>query len=365
MDYSKFGVEDFLCDTSFLEYCIGTNEEAVVFWTAWLAKHPEKLKAANSARSLYYALNGNIDAESFHKDFEAFKNAFSGTLPLPVEPAKVIRIRKNNNSLVFTLTGVAACMLVAFGLFLFKKSKTNQATSVTDLSYNTSLGKKLTLKLTDGSVVTLNSGSSLVVSKDFNVHKRDVTLIGEGYFVVAHNAAKPFMVHTQKINVKDIGTEFNIKAYSADKTTEASLIKGRIEITLNNVTTKHFNQSAIVLSPNNKFIIDNNVTDLTGEQKSVKQPFAISHITTNTSTNSVVETDWKENKLTFYDSSLDDIALQMERWYGVKIQITNPAIKAYRFTATFDHEDIIQVLDALKLSSNFNYRKEDNVISIY
>jgi hypothetical protein len=96
MDYSKFGVEDFLCDISFLEYCIGTNEEAVVFWTEWLVKHPEKLKAANSAHSLYYALNGNISAESFHEDFEAFKNAFSGTLPLPVEPVKVIRIRKNN-----------------------------------------------------------------------------------------------------------------------------------------------------------------------------------------------------------------------------------------------------------------------------
>ncbi|OCX54376.1 hypothetical protein BEL04_08960 [Mucilaginibacter sp. PPCGB 2223] len=364
MDYSKFGVEDFLCDTSFLEYCVGTNEEAVAFWTAWLAKHPEKLKAANSARSLYYTLNGNISAESFHKDFEAFKNAFGGVLNL-TEPVKIIRIRKSNNSLVFTLTGVAACMLVAFGLFLFKKNKTNQAL-VTDLSYNTPLGKKLTLKLTDGSVVTLNSGSSLVVSKDFNLHKRDVTLIGEGYFVVAHNEAKPFVVHTKKINVKDIGTEFNIKAYATDKTTEASLIKGRIEITINNnAVAKRLHQNTIVLLPNNKFIIDNNVTGSPGEQKTVKQPFAISHITTNASTNSVVETDWKENKLTFYDSSLDDIALQMERWYGVKIQITSPAIKAYRFTATFDHEDIIQVLEALKLSSNFNYRKEDSVIIIY
>jgi ferric-dicitrate binding protein FerR (iron transport regulator) len=55
----------------------------------------------------------------------------------------------------------------------------------------------------------------------------------------------------------------------------------------------------------------------------------------------------------------------MERWYGVKIDILNPDLKGYHFTATFDHEDITEVLKALKLSGNFKYRKEGNVISIY
>jgi ferric-dicitrate binding protein FerR (iron transport regulator) len=176
---------------------------------------------------------------------------------------------------------------------------------------------------------------------------------------VVHNAQKTFTVHTAKINIKDIGTIFNVKAYAADKTTEASLIKGAIEITLNNKA-----KSKILLTPNNKLVLLNNL-NVAGDSKKVKAPFAVRNITRNTDGNSVVETDWTQNKLTFFDQRFDEITVQMERWYGVKIDILNPDVKGYHFTATFDHEDITEVLKALKLSGNFKYRKEGNVISIY
>jgi ferric-dicitrate binding protein FerR (iron transport regulator) len=105
--------------------------------------------------------------------------------------------------------------------------------------------------------------------------------------------------------------------------------------------------------------------NVTGDSKTVKVPFAVRNITRNTDGNSVVETDWTQNKLTFFDQRFDEITVQMERWYGVKIDILNPDLKGYHFTATFDHEDITEVLKALKLSGNFKYRKEGNVISIY
>lgn len=168
-------------------------------------------------------------------------------------------------------------------------------------------------------------------------------------------------MHTGKINVKDIGTIFNVKAYSTDKTTEASLIKGSIEITVNNLS-----KSKVLLTPNKKFVLFNK-RDLskTNEVTATKKLFAVSAITNNTISNSIVETDWTQNKLTFFDQPFDEIAPQMERWYGVKINIINPQVKGGRFTGTFDHEDIIQVLNALKLSGNFNYRKEGDAISIY
>jgi len=262
---------------------------------------------------------------------------------------------------VTALSGIAACLLMATAFYWFDIKKGNESIGDSLLSYSSPLGKKKSITLTDGTKVILNGGSKLTVTVNYNVNRRDVTLEGEGYFDVVHNAQKPFTVHTAKIDIRDIGTIFNVKAYGTDKTTEASLIKGAVEIILNNKT-----KSKILLNPNHKLVLLNNKDlNIAEDKKSVKALFVVRNVTKNTDNDSVVETDWTQNKLTFSDQPFDEIAIQMERWYGVKINIINPAVKNYHFTATFDHEDITQVLEALQLSGNFKYRKEGNIISIY
>ncbi|MEO6524428.1 MAG: FecR domain-containing protein [Mucilaginibacter sp.] len=371
MNYQKHSVEDFLCDNSFLEYCLGTNEASVTFWTDWLARHPEKLPAANSARALYYTLNGNITAENFKQDHQIFRQVVeSADLSVKkavdrVEVLTPVFDQKSYQRIGTIISGIAATILVATGFFFFKTNRLKTATTAQTVAYNIPLGHRRTIKLSDGSTVSLNGGSTLKVLKGFNIKTREVYLSGEGYFIIAHNQAKPFMVHTEKINVKDIGTEFNIKAYPADRVTEASLIKGLVEITLNKSVQSNKAGKAIILSPDKKFILDNYAMEHLINEKKNAAVFSIGQITKNVETNSVVETDWTQNKLTFFDEPLSDVALQMERWYGVKVIITNPTLKAMRFTGTFDHGEITHVLEALKLSGNFNYRKEDTVISIY
>ena len=365
MNYSKFGIEDFLSDISFQEYCLGNNEQAVAFWTEWLIDHPQKASTIHSARTLYYILNGNISDENFRADYEIFQKTFgqlnfNPASHLPSEQ-KVIPLKRSNRNLIITLTGIAACLLIVFAVYLFNIKEGKESTGNGALSFSSPLGKKKSITLTDGTKVILNSGSKLTVAGNYNISRRDVILEGEGYFDVVHDAQKTFTVHTAKINIKDIGTIFNVKAYATDKTTEASLIKGAVEITLNNKT-----KSKILLNPNNKLVLLNNKDlDVAEGKKAVKGLFVVRNVTKNTDGNSVAETDWTQNKLTFSDQPFDEIAAEMGRWYGVKINIINPDVKNYRFTATFDHEDITEVLKALKLSGNFKYRKEDNVISIY
>lgn len=371
MDYMKFGIEDFLSDDSFLEYCLETNSQSVEFWRKWLEHHPEKLQVANSARALFYTLNGNISAETFRQDQAVFKNALNLQLNGVTSPLSHHQVefsappqRNNLRRLWISVTSVAAIALLAIGVFIYKNQSRSPLTGDT-LTYRALLGKKEVVKLIDGSVVTLNGGSHINLQKGFNINKRELTLSGEAYFVVAHNAAKPFIVHTEKITIKDIGTEFNVKAYPTDKRTEASLIKGLVEISINASANNTQKQKSIILSPNKKFVLDNININKPLKFKELKQNFSISSITKNYETNSVVETDWTQNKLTFFDEPLVDIAVQMERWYGVKVVILDPALKNIHFTATFDHGELNQVLEALKLSGNFNYRKEGNVISIY
>lgn len=367
MDYSKFEVEDFLCDDSFLEYCLETNPRAVKFWKEWIIEHPEKARAVQHARSLFYTLNGNISAEVFHRDHEVFKNALTMKVQERTSPANDLSLNRKRNlirRLWIGAASLAACSLIAIGLFLSGTDQSKLPAKKPILSYSTPMGEKKTVRLPDGSVITLNGGSHIQLHKGFNVSNRELSLVGEGYFVVVHNAAKPFLVHTAKITIKDVGTEFNVKAYLNDKMTEASLIKGLIEITIKGHNQFSAKSDPIILSPNKKFIFNNNNPVSAHEPGILKPVFTVKN-TTTTEDHSVAETDWTQNKLTFVDEPLSEIAPQMERWYGVKVVIANQALNDLHFTATFDHGDIIQVLKALKLSGNFNYRKEGNMINIY
>jgi transmembrane sensor len=369
MDYSKFGIEDFLSDVSFQQYCLGNNDEAVAFWTDWIAAHPEKARSVKSAKILYYTLNGNITDDNFRQDYELFQKAFGMSQSVNVKPLlfdQDIAPVKSNNKQLYTLLGLAASLLIICTLYFINLPGKPKADIVADAVYFNAAGKKISIKLADGTLVVLNGASTLKVSKNYNHQNREVTLEGEGYFTVVHDNKKPFIVHTAQINVRDIGTEFNVKAYHNDKTTEASLIHGAIEITGNNKLLA--GKKPIVLTPNKKFVMLNNIAVKPGDKNIAiaKEPYKIKSLTTNVgSSASIVETDWTQNRLSFYDERLEDIAIRMERWYGVKVLITNDAAKQYRFTASFDNETILQVLQALQLSGNFNYRKEKDVISIY
>jgi transmembrane sensor len=260
----------------------------------------------------------------------------------------------------------AAAIFVFIGVTALFYNHTNKLPKTAigpgnELVFASPIGKKTSFSLADGTKIILNGGSKLIVLKGFNTNNREVLLDGEGYFKVVHNNKQPFTVHTKRIDVRDIGTEFNVAAYQDDKNTEIALIKGAVEVTVNNKV-----QSKVLMVPNEKFIITNNPNIISKDNKNlVEKPFTVKPLAISAVSNSLAETDWAQNKLTFDDLPFEDIALQMERWYGVKFVFKNQAVRIYHFTASFDKEDITQVLEALKLSGNFNYRKEGNVISIY
>lgn len=224
--------------------------------------------------------------------------------------------------------------------------------------YATTSGKKLKLTLPDGTLVTLNGGSKLVLGKDYNQKSRNVLLDGEAYFVVKHNEERAFSVQVGRVRIEDVGTTFNVKAYRGDGVIEASLIEGQIAI-----TTPEVSAPKIMLHPNQKIVWNERSVDKAESEKSDYVVKALTHHTNEKGT--TAETDWTQDKLTFNDESLEQTASKLERWYGVKVLILSSADKRNRFTATFKQESIENVLLALKEAGNFNFRKEGDIINIY
>ena len=232
-------------------------------------------------------------------------------------------------------------------------------TAVSEIS--TRNGSKTTLLLPDGTKVWLNAGSKLSYDSAFGKTLREVSLSGEGYFDVVKNKEKPFVIHASKINIKVLGTEFDVKSYPSDKTTEASLIRGSIEVTFNDQPSKR-----VILKPNEKIVVDNfkfenqlaQTADKPRSQNAASElsgKIAVKAVTREIKTGDVIETSWVENRLIFQDESFEEIAHKLERWYGVTIQFDDDQLKAEHLTGSFTNETIRQALDALKFTADFSY----------
>lgn len=286
---------------------------------------------------------------------------FGDTFPETPPPQAGTRNRK----LYWT---AAAMLVVAIGVFgfgkLFPKNDSKEIARNEINEISTRKGSKSEIKLPDGTVVWLNAGSKLTYTKEYGRQTREVNLAGEGYFDVVKMKDKPFIIHTANINIKVLGTVFNVKAYPEDKQTETSLIHGSIEVTMKNRP-----DNKIILSPHEKLVVENESAEVTAVVKPGKQnvPSAISinKLQMIDEDSAVAETQWVENRLVFNDESFAEVAKKMERWYDVEVELTDPRLQSKRLTGNFEKETIGQALEALKLTLPFRYEQAGNKIIIH
>ncbi len=259
--------------------------------------------------------------------------------------------------------GIAA--LIFFDNSNVSRKETTDLQAKNEIS--TRKGSKTNLVLPDGTKVWLNASSKLDYTKDYGNKIREVTLSGEAYFDVVKNAEKPFVIHTSKMDIKVLGTAFNVKCYPREKTTETSLVRGSIEVTMKD------RQEKIMLKPNEKLIINNEeikqdkkIVPVKQVQTVTQKPIILlSHLTLLQKDNTIIETAWVQNKLIFVSETFEDVALKMERWYSVSIEFANESVKTVRLTGNFEKETVVEALNALQLTTKFSYNIKNNIITIY
>jgi ferric-dicitrate binding protein FerR (iron transport regulator) len=233
----------------------------------------------------------------------------------------------------------------------------------------TRYGNKSKVNLPDGSQVWLNAGSSLdYVSTDFNSTMREVNLSGEAYFDIVPNVSRPFIVHSGNMQIKVLGTTFNVKAYPEEDNMETSLIKGSVEITIKNRPDDIY-----ILRPNEKLVVSNEGMLKKTEGISYKPGLinnggnivALKKVDYTAAEKLVYETAWVQNKLVFKSENFARLAIKMERWYGIRIRFRDERKEDLMFTGIFTTETIQQALNAMQVVHAFNYTTEDDTIYIY
>jgi ferric-dicitrate binding protein FerR (iron transport regulator) len=218
--------------------------------------------------------------------------------------------------------------------------------------------------LQDGTKVWLNSGSTLRCSDGFNIHKRTVLLEGEAFFDVARNASRPFIVQAGNMEVKVLGTRFNVKAYPGDPFIEASLISGKIAVDLSNKAGRE-----VILKPHEKLTIDTRDTATAGRRVTKSRPAILNYqvrpIKLNPIDSTVSELSWMKDKLAFNDITFEELAYDLQRIYHVKIRFGKESLKKYHLTGVFKDEDLSEVLHALQVTTPFQYAISQDLVNIY
>jgi ferric-dicitrate binding protein FerR (iron transport regulator) len=215
--------------------------------------------------------------------------------------------------------------------------------------------------LPDGTQVWLNADSRIAYNENFQGGIREVSLEGEAYFDVVRDEKRPFIIHTTAIDIKVLGTAFNVRSYANEKNTETSLIRGSIEVTL----VKSLDKKKIILKPNEKLIVNNN-QELLQSTNHNEPVMTLGKVNYNNHDKTAVETSWVKNKLSFDQESLENIALKLERWYDVKIEIKDSNLKNELYTGFFEDKSLQEVMEALKISAGgeFNYSIEGKELTI-
>jgi transmembrane sensor len=280
---------------------------------------------------------------------------------------------RRRKPLKIALMTLCAAIIAVAGFYGYHAMypKAIAAKPVSDKSeVSTRYGSRTKLVLPDGSQVWLNAGSKLTYDKLYGNSIREVALSGEAFFDVVKNPAKPFVIHTAKIDIKVLGTAFNVKSYPGEKSTETSLIRGSIEVTIHNRSS-----GKIILKPNEKLVIanDDEADSKLARQKPAtvkaaaqQEPFvAISHLTYQPKDSTIVETSWVDNKLIFRSQTFEDLAAQLERWYDVSIIIADEKVKKKKLTGVFENETIDQALTALQFTVPFRYSINKKEVTIY
>ena len=287
-----------------------------------------------------------------------------------VRRAKIFRLAKS-------FSKAAAIFILAFiiGVIYMHYSNSVSILNTKSLSYceiNAPLGAKADIVLPDGSQVLLNAGSKIKYYSDFNIKNRHLLLEGEAYFKVAKNKRIPLIVSVSNINIRAVGTEFNVKAYLNEGTIETTLIKGLVEISKNG--SKENQVEKISLTPNQKALYvkeDDKLAiykaDIKEKEKheakiAPKEFYIKPIISDNIDIAPIIS--WTQDQLMFRSETLENICIKLNRKYDVTFKFENEEVKNLRFTGTLEDETIEQVLNVIKSISPIDYTINKKAIVI-
>lgn len=290
----------------------------------WIAESQEHQSIANEMAHIYIGIDAlyvrqhtDSDKAYQHLNRKLRKNTFKQYL---------IRLER-----IAAILLIPVLMICAWQFYQGSMRKSSM------LSFTANPGMTAKVKLPDGSVVMLNSNSTLSYPAEFDGKLREVKLLGEAYFEVSKDPKHPFIVNTPyQASIKVYGTKFNVEAYAKDSMLTASLKEGSIALSYLGKDGKMKEQML-----------------LPGQSVSYRD-----HELPMLMADNIVDinTAWTQGKIIFRNTPLKEVIHELEKTYNVKFLVRNPKVYANRFTGTLDGQHLDRILYVLTQTSDMRFK---------
>lgn len=359
-DYTRYTFDDFVQDFRFRQWALTDSSSDREFWNNWLQKNPDKLDLVLAARQFV------IQMRQAHEELtDAELEQEIGRLKLARQQMEEDERPRRHwlNSLlriaaVLGLVGIGALYYVSSHsaktpLETYEQLAEQQAGPLREVSNET--GKAQLIRLPDGSQVTLHSGSRISYPVTFTTHQRDVFLVGEAFFAVVRRPKQPFMVYTNQLTTKVLGTSFTVRAYANDKEAKVIVRTGKVSVFTtpasgkpNAMDTKN---PAIILTPNQEVTFDREEKQL--KRALVKEPEPLPGAAERTQT------------MLFEHTPVVTVFKKLESTYGILINYDADLLSGCELTADFSNESLFERLDLICRATESRYEVIDAQIVIY
>lgn len=341
MKYENYTTEDFLKDDFFIASMIDSDADG--FWEAWANASPANLPAYDMATQIIHSIGYKELKEPKEADYEkVLKNVIA------MDSSQKSASNKSRQKMLYfgnALKIAASVALLIVSIWVWNQYDSSSQSDhkdqeITLITKTAQYGQKTTVRLADGSKVTLNSGGKITYEKGFSEKKRKIELTGEAYFEVAKDTERPFVVSAKGICTTALGTSFNIRAFDDESNVIISLITGKVSVG----QKEGFD---VMLNPGDQ--LNYSTTENTVEQNQFDESRILA---------------WTMGILIFENASMNEVINELEKWYGATFELENTTEDEWSYSGQFENQSLKNVLENLSYSEQFHYELNDKTVKI-
>jgi len=329
-----FSVKELIQDESFIQWAKSGTNIPDNRWSEYLRKNPGQQQNVRLAAQFVKAIkldkeySLNQDALDQLKENIQYKSLH-----------KTASVKGKNRFIYWGIAASLLLLIISYAGFNWLDQK-ELPTLQTIIEKQTEYGQKLTVSLPDGTIVKLNSDSKISYPAEFSDNNREVHFSGEGFFEVVKDSSKPFIIESDGVFTKVLGTSFNLRSYSNEGEINVAVVTGKVEV-------QQPADTSIILLPNEMGVFDKSKRKIS---KQAYDPDAV--------------LAWQNDILNFNKMPLPQVFEELEKWYGVKFVIDESVRLRGDFSGKFRGSSLENVLEGLQYTSisRFQFKIEDKKV---
>lgn len=307
------------------------SEQKIAELQQWLPQSTAHAEFYDQTVALYTAMDFVPSRKNDATTEDAYKAFVTATVP-----NRYVRLRR-----ALPYIGAAASLIVCFFLGLMVARQTGSSNNAYPATITVAKGSKTQTTLPDGTSVWLNAESTLHIQPDFGVDERRVAITGEAFFDVAKDADRPFIVETEAVKVKVLGTSFHVANRPSRREVRVALVEGAVDLF-------SANGKKLSMKPNQTVVYDIQRNQFTRTEDATAYEYG-----------------WRDAKFIFKNKKFAEITDELERLFDVEIKVNNPKLASRKFTGDFENnESLVDILDVIAELGQFRYDVRGRIVTI-